>query len=195
MTVRSSRRRAGGVAVLLALQGCVMGHVVDAGRRRETPIAVTAAGLEGDRLLVRWVAEITDDGGARRGTIEGAAAIPVARLRSAESPAADTLDPSWIAPARVARGRPVTIVRGAPSGYDAMATPILEVVQSDGRDSALVWRDAASAPPWAPVPTTGLTRLRIEPWVWPLLPPALVADAVVGPILLFFAPAIVVVGE
>jgi hypothetical protein len=87
------------------------------------------------------------------------------------------------------------MVRGAPSGDDATASPILEVVRSGRRDGALVWRDAASAPPWAPVPTTGLTRLRIEPWVWPLLPPALVADAVIGPILLFFAPAIVVLGD
>jgi hypothetical protein len=196
MTGRCTRRRAADLALLaVALPGCVMGHLVDAGRRRDTPIAVTAAGLDGDRLLVRYVAEVSDDGGTRLGTTEGAAAIPVARLRVVESPAADTLAPDWVAPDRVARARPVPVARGVPFGGDTCAGPVLEVVQVDGRDSALVWRDSASVPPWAPVPTAALTRLRIEPWVWPLVPAAFVVDAVLGPILLFSAPAMVLVGE
>ena len=193
---RCRRRRAAGVALLAAaLPGCVMGHLVDAGRRRETPVTVTAAGLDGDRVVVRYVAEVTDDGGARLGTTEGAAAIPLARLRAAQTPAADTLDPDWVAPARVARAQPVGVARGVPSGTDTCAGPLLEVVQADGRDTALVWRDGGAVPPWAPVPTAALTRPRIAPWVWPLRPAAIAVDAVVGPILLFFAPAILVVGE
>ncbi len=97
-------------------------------------------------------------------------------------------------PDRVARARPILVTRGAPSPADG-AGPVLEVVRADGRDTALVWHDGGAVPPWAPVPAAAFTRLRVAPWVWPLMPAALVVDAAIGPILLFFAPAIMVVGE
>ncbi len=82
MTGRCTRRRASAVVLLLALPGCVMGHVVDAGRRRETPVAVTAAGVDDDRLLIRYVATVTDDGGAPLG---GPRPRPRSRWRSCGS--------------------------------------------------------------------------------------------------------------
>jgi hypothetical protein len=126
----------------IGLPGCVTGHLLDAARRREHPIAITAAGLEGDRLLVRYTAEVTDDTGDGVGTTEAAAALPLSQLRTAASPAADALAPDWIAPARVARGEPIVVARGTASGGDACAGPTLEVIERDGRDMALVWRDA-----------------------------------------------------
>src|SRR5262245_46827364 len=77
------RRRAVALAVLVAtLPGCVTGHLFDAARRRERPLAITAARLDGDRLLVRYTAQITDDAGEKLGTTEAAAAIPLAALRT-----------------------------------------------------------------------------------------------------------------
>jgi hypothetical protein len=179
----------------IGLPGCVTGHLLDAARRREHPVAITAAGLEGDRLLVRYTAEVTDDTGDGVGTTEAAAALPLSQLRTPASPAADALAPDWIAPARVARGEPVVVARGTASRGDACAGRTLEVIEKDGRDVALVWRDGGATPPWAPVPIAALTRQRTAPWVWPLMPPAVAVDGVVGPILLFFVPAVMVVSE
>jgi hypothetical protein len=40
-----------------------------------------------------------------------------------------------------------------------------------------------------------LTRTWTEPWVYPLVPFTLVADAVADPVLFFFAPAVIVPGD
>ena len=190
------RRRAVPLAVLVAmLPGCVTGHLLDAARRRERPIAITAAGLDGDRLLVRYAAEITNDTGRRVGTTESAAAIPLSALRVPAPPAADAVSHAWIAPTEVARGQPVIVARGVASTTDTCAAASLEVVPGDGRDVALVWRDEGTISPWAPVSTAALTRLRIAPWVWPLLPASVAADVVSGPLLLFLAPTVMVLGE
>ncbi len=190
------RRRAVPLAVLVAtLPGCVTGHLLDAARRRERPLAITAAGLDGDRLLVRYTAEITNDAGRSVGTTESAAAIPLSALRVPAPPAADAVSRAWVAPTEVARGQPVIVARGATSTTDTCAGASLEVVPGDGRDVALVWRDGGATPPWAPVPTAALTRLRIAPWVWPLLPATVAADIVVAPGLLFLAPTVMVLGE
>jgi len=177
------------------LPGCVTGHLLDAARRRERPIAITAAGLDGDRLLVRYTAEITNDTGRRVGTTESAAAIPLSALRVPAPPAADAVSRAWIAPTEVARGQPVIVARGAASTTDTCAAASLEVLPGDGRDVALVWRDEGTISPWAPVSTAALTRLRIAPWVWPLLPASVAADVVSGPLLLFLAPTVMVLGE
>ncbi len=182
--------------LVVVLPGCLSGHLLDAARRRERPVAIAAAGLEGDRLLVRYMAEVTGDDGAALGRTEAAAALPLAALRAPVSPAADTVARAWVAPARVARSQPVPIARaGAPDGSAGCTGPTLVVVSEDGRDTALVWRDGPAAASWAPVPTAALTRLRTAPWAWPLLPAAVAADAVAVPVLMFFAPALMVVGE
>jgi hypothetical protein len=40
-----------------------------------------------------------------------------------------------------------------------------------------------------------LTETRLAPWVWPLLPLAVVYDAVAVPVLLVFAPAVIIPGD
>jgi hypothetical protein len=45
------------------------------------------------------------------------------------------------------------------------------------------------------VPTAAFTGIETAPWVWPLLPGGLAIDPVITPILVIFAPAVMVVGE
>ena len=185
------------LALLAAvLPGCVSGHLLDAARRRERPIAVTGAAVDGDRLVVRYTAEVQNDAGDRLGTADGAAAIPLATLRAAQSPAADAVSPSWLSPSRSGIGVPVTIERDDHGGAGATcAGPVLEVIAKDGRDTALVWRDPPGAPPYAPVPLAALTRSRTAPWAWPLMPPMLAVDAVLTPVLVVLAPSVMFLGE
>jgi hypothetical protein len=184
--------------VLLAavLPGCVTGHLMDAARRRERPIRVTAAAVDGERLVVRYTAEVRDDEGEPLGTADDAAAIPLATMRSTESPLADRVSPSWRSPWRAVGGVPIAVERapGAGSG-PTCAGPLLEVVEKDGHDTALVWRDGPGGPPHAPVPLAALTRTRTALWAWPLMPPLLAVDTVLTPVLVFFAPAVMVIGE
>ena len=189
--------RPAALALLAAvLPGCVSGHLLDAARRRERPVAVTAAAVDGDRLVVRYTAEVQNDAGERLGTTEGAAAVPLATLRAAESPAADAVSPVWLSPSRAGSGVPIAIERVDRSGGAATcAGPVLEVVAKDGRDTALVWRDAPGAPPHAPVPLAAFTRSRTAPWAWPLMPPMLAVDAVLTPVLVILAPSVMVLGE
>jgi hypothetical protein len=37
--------------------------------------------------------------------------------------------------------------------------------------------------------------MRTAPWAWPLMPAMLAVDAVLTPVLVFFAPAVMVIGE
>ena len=191
------RPRLAALALLSAvLPGCVSGHLLDAARRRERPIAVTAAAVDGDRLVIRYTAEVQNDAGDRLGTAAGAAAIPLATLRAAQSPAADAVSPSWLSPSRSGVGVPVTIERDGHGDAGATcAGPVLEVIAKDGRDTALVWRDPPGAPPYAPVPLAALTRSRTAAWAWPLMPPMLAVDAVLTPVLVILAPSVMVLGE
>jgi hypothetical protein len=187
-------RRLGALAMLaVALPGCVTGHLLDAARRRERPLTITGATLDGDRVVVQYTAEITDDAGTRVGMTPAAAAIPLRVLRAPVSPRADELVPGSGTVNAV--GTPVHVVRGAPADGPLCAGPLLEVVSEDGRDSALVWHDGPTGPPGAPVPTAGLTRMRTAPWAWALAPAGLAVDAVLVPVLVFFAPAVMVLGE
>jgi hypothetical protein len=181
------------VVLAAGLPGCVTGHLIDAGRRHERPTAITAAALDGDRVLVRFTAAVTGDIGTPHGTADGAAGIALATLRTRTSPAADTV-PSTRATAREVMGAPAVPVLRDAGAAAACGGPALEVVHADGRDAALVWHDPGVAP-WAPIPTAGLGRRRIEPWVWPLVPATLAADAVVTPVLIILSPAVLLAGD
>src|SRR5262249_57031424 len=118
----------GGRRGALALRAAVLpvgvsGHLLAAARRRERPIAVTAAAVDGDRLVVRYTAEVQNDAGDRLGTTDGAAAIPLATLRAAQSPAADAVSPSWLSPSRSGIGTPVTLERDGHGGAATRPRP------------------------------------------------------------------------
>src|SRR5262249_32690019 len=86
-------RPAAVVLLAVALSGCVTGHLLDAARRRERPVDVTRASLAGDRLVVEYAAEVTDDEGTRIATTPGAAGLPLSVLRAPVSPPADAVRP------------------------------------------------------------------------------------------------------
>ena len=106
--------------------GCVTGHVLQAGRRREYAREIRAVTHEEGDTVVTYTADVVTDDGVACGTVER-----IARLRG---------------------------MRDAPSLRE-------------------------------------LTRTRTEPWAWALVPPALVADAVVTPTLILMSPAVLVVGD
>lgn len=181
--------RVAAVGLLAAgLTGCVTGHLFDAARRREHPLEIMAAARDGDHVLVRYRAEVTGDMGAPHGIVERGAGLPLAVLRAPTTPNADAVSPIWVTPTRVAHATPLPLARDVP-----LVGPALGVLRADGRDAALVWHDGAAA--GAPIPTSALTRLRTAPWVWPLVPAALAADAVVVPVLVLFSPSMLVTGE
>jgi hypothetical protein len=188
-------RRAACVALLASvLSGCVSGHLLDAARRRERPLAVTGATLDRDRVVLRYTAEITDDAGAVLETTTATAALPLTALRAAASPAADAVAPVWDVETR---GTPNGLGHGAPPAPAGAAPPgpTLVVLREDGRDSALVWHDVPGTAAFAPVPAATLTRLHTAPWAWPLLPATLAFDAATVPVLVLFAPAMMALGE
>jgi hypothetical protein len=81
---------------------------------------------------------------------------------------------------------------------DAGATHVhytAEVVDDAGGSRGMVARTARLAPDAAEPPLRDLTRLRTEPWVYPLLPLALAADVVVVPTLVLMSPAVLIVGD
>ena len=70
-----------------------------------------------------------------------------------------------------------------------------EVTDDAGASCGMVER-TVRLPADAGEPTLrGLTRLRTEPWVYPLLPLTLAADVVVVPTLVLMSPAVLIVGD
>lgn len=192
----SCAERAGLVALLaIALPGCVTGHLLDAARRRERPVAITGAALDGDGVVLRYDAEVTDDAGVPIGARTAAVAVPLETFRTATALAAEAVPWRRVAAGRSPAGRSVPLIRGPDAPGTRPDGPALHVQAEDGRDTALVWRDAPGAAPGGAVPTAAFTRIDTAPWVWPLLPGGLAIDVVVTPILVFFAPAVMVVGE
>jgi len=123
---RNARRAVAALAIAVTASGCVTGHVLQAGRRREYAREVHAVTHEGNDTVVAYTADVVNDDGVPCGTVE-----------------------------RTVR---LSGTRDAPSLRE-------------------------------------LTRTRTEPWAWALVPPALIADAVVTPTLILMSPAILVVGD
>jgi len=176
------------VLVALAMQGCVTGHLLDAARRIERPVAYEEAALDGDRLVVRYAAAVTDDDGQPIGRAERRAAIALADMRRADVPIERF-------PVRHLPDR-----GPLPGGSLLMscrdrARPVLTVEDAaDGRPYRLVLEEAGVDPPGA-FYSAALTERRSALWVYPLLPFSLAFDAVTNPVLLFFAPAVIVFAD
>ena len=173
------------VCAAVVAQGCVTGHMVDYAREIERPVAYRAASLDGDRLQLAYETLVIDERGRRLARRERRAAVA---LRDME------------------RGFPVDsfpVVRlpdDAPLGgqvvaLDGRTMPALEVTRGpDGRDRSFVLRTAADAPRRS-FESAALSRTHVAPWIYPLLPLGLAVDAVSNPVLLFFAPAVMVIGD
>jgi hypothetical protein len=172
--------------VLLA-QGCVCGHLLDAARRRERPIRYEEASLDGDRLLLRYTALVTDDVGQPLGHDERRVAIALSGLR--QSPPIDLLPVEHLAHDAPLAGQRVDL-DGARDG------PLALEIHTDasGRHTAVVLHDARNGR-YPPVYSSGLARARTAAWVYPVLPLAAAIDAVTNPLLLLLAPAVILPGD
>jgi hypothetical protein len=163
------------VAASLVSAGCATGHLIDRARRYERPIAYERAAIAEGRLTVAYTAAETNQFWRRLGTHRRTAAVPLAQL--------------------VDEGRTVEDVRveRLPDDAPVVGTPlVLSLVPDGGRRDALLVRDANGG---AFLDPTVLTEERIAPWVYPLLPLALAYDAVAIPVLLVFAPAVIIPGD
>jgi hypothetical protein len=186
-----STRRAALLAATALLPGCVTGHLVDAARRRERPVAVETAALDRDRLLLAYTALVTDDLGARLGRRERRAAVALADIRRGDTPVEDF--PVERLPDAAPFGGRSLPLRAYPDGTGGQAPALLIERAADGRLLRLAVSEGGNVSP--PVAAGMLGRESTAPWVWPLLPIGLAVDAVVVPVLLFFAPAVILMGD
>lgn len=69
-----------------------------------------------------------------------------------------------------------------------------QITVAGGRPLRFVLHEPRGGP-YAPFYSGALTRTRTAAWVYPLLPLALAVDAATDPVLLFFAPAVMVLGD
>jgi hypothetical protein len=174
------------VLLALAAQGCVTGHLFDAARRIERPLAYEEAALDGDRVLLRYTALVMNDDGDPVGRRERRVAVALADLRRAGVPV------DAFAVEHLPDGGPLggTAVPLHPNG----SAPWADVERTNGRDVRLRLHESRDGGPKV-LESAALTRRRTEPWVYPLVPVALAIDLVTNPVLLFFAPAVIVVGD
>jgi hypothetical protein len=182
----SSTRSALLVAVLAGASGCVTGHLLDAARRWETSADVEAASLDGDRLALRYRATVTDDNGEPIGERRRSIVLRIASLqRDGATLAVEDLPSDGALP-----GRSIPVVRAS----DGTAAPALAVTSlGEGRPARLDLRDGRV--PGASLYTNALARSSTATWAYPLLPFTAVVDVVSGPVLLFFMPAVLVIGD
>src|SRR5262245_17216750 len=88
-TMAGYTRIAGTTLLAALLSGCVTGHVWQAGRRWERPTTFEQASVDGDRLVVQYAAQVTDDDGVPIGERTRRAALPLASLPAAGHAAED----------------------------------------------------------------------------------------------------------
>jgi hypothetical protein len=163
------------VAASLVLPGCATGHLIDRARRWERPIAYEQAAIADGRLTVAYTAAETNQFWRRRATHRRTAALPLEQFADRALTVEDV---------RVERLADDAPVAGTP-------TP-LRLTRDDGGQDRLLVLDADGTVFLHPAV---LTEERIAPWVYPLLPLAAVYDAVTVPVLLVFAPAVIVPGD
>jgi hypothetical protein len=186
----STRRAAAALTALAVLPGCVTGHLLDAARRRERPLAIDAAVVDGRRLVVAYTAVVTDDLGAPLGRRQRRAAIDLTAPER-ENPGAGEPAVVRLADGTSLRGRPLAL-RERPGGAGQGPALLVERT-SGGLPGRLVLDEPGAAA--RPVPAGALVETWTAPWAWPLLPVGLAVDLVVDPVLLFFAPAVILMGD
>ena len=179
----SCARRVAILALGLGAQGCFTGHLLDAARRIERPVAVEEAALTTDRLLLRYTTLVTDDLGEPLARRECRAAIALADLRRSPPvtrfPVERLADGASLAGQRVALG--VTVGAG----------PFLDL-QSAGERFVLHTAGDGDYPAFY---SAALARTRTAAWAYPLLPLTVAFDVATDPVLLIFAPAVILLGD
>jgi hypothetical protein len=175
------------VCAVVAAQGCVTGHMLDYAREIERPVAYRAASLDRDRLHLAYDTVVIDERGRRLGRRVRHAAVRLADLARGDLPV-DDFPLVRMADDAPLPGRPVALDHGRDS------LPSLEIETApDGRQTSFVLRGTDA--PYPAFQSAALSRTHVAPWIYPLLPLGLVIDAVSNPVLLFFAPAVMVIGD
>jgi len=178
--------------VALGTQGCLTGHLLDAARRREQPVAYREVFVDGDHLLLAYTALVTDDLGAPLARRERRAAIALADLRRGDR-TTDAFPVVRLRDDASLPGQPVALAASDHGGRGR--APFLALERgADDRPVRFVLH-AAGEDPYPPFYSAALTRTSTEAWVYPLLPLSLVVDVATDPVLLFFAPAVIVPGD
>jgi hypothetical protein len=189
MACSTERLTRGILAVLaaLALQGCVTGHMLDYAREIERPVAYRDAALDGDRLLLAYDTVVINERGRRLARRARRAAVALADLER-DLPV-DAFPVVRLPDDTALTGRHVAL-DGRPG-----ETPALEIETGpDGRQTSFVLHDAKDGPRRA-FQSAALSRTHVAPWIYPLLPLAFAVDAVSNPVLLLFAPAVMMIGD
>jgi len=185
----SGSARVGITLWALLAHGCVSGHLLDAARRRELPIRYEEAFVDGDRLLLRYTTLVTDDIGQPIEHRERRAAIALARLRQA--PPIDAFPVERLADDAPLPGGRVAIRVDS----DDSPGPSLRVWgDARGRQVQFTFDDARDGR-YPAVYSSALAHARTPLWVYPLLPLAVAVDVATNPILLLFAPAVILPGD
>jgi len=166
------RRVALVVTAFLVSGGCATGHLLDRGRRYERPIAYERAAIADGRLTVAYTAAERNQFWRQLGTHERTAAVPLAQFAE-PGLTADRVRVERLGDHAPVVGTP-TVLRLAPAC------------------DALLVRDADGG---ACLDPAVLTETRTAAWVWPLFPLAIVYDVVALPVLLVFAPAVIIPGD
>jgi hypothetical protein len=175
------------VTCVVVAQGCVTGHMLDYAREIERPVAYRAASLDGDRLLLAYETLVIDERGRRLARRERRAALA---LRDLERDVPVDAFPV----VRLPDDAPLTGQRVALDGHPDAALALEVARGPDGRDTSFVLRTVPGVPRRA-FESAALSRTYVAPWIYPLLPLGLAVDAVSNPVLLFFAPAVMVIGD
>jgi hypothetical protein len=186
---RSTRRWLSAL-LLIGSQGCVTGHLLDATRRYERPAVYHEAALDDGRLLFTYSAIVTDQFGERVGEApERRVAIPLADL--GREVRADAIHVDRLSAAGL-HGRPVPVLVDGASCRNR-EPPAVAIEETPEGETDLVLCTVSG--PLGRVPCTALVQTTTPPWVYVLLPFTVALDAVSDPVLLLFAPAVILTGD
>lgn len=164
------------LAVALGASGCVTGHLFDAGRRWEHAVGVEEAAVDGGQVRLAYRVRVSDDNGEPRGERTRRAAVSLDDVRA---------------------GLPVERVRveSLPDDGPLGGTPVATTLARTDDGAPVIELGSVEGDAVPPLYASVLTRHTTEAWVYPLVPAALAVDAVAVPVLLFFAPGAIVVGD
>lgn len=171
----SSTRRLVTLLVALTCSGCATGHLLDRARRWERPIAYEQAAVADGRLTVAYTAAVTNQFSRRLETRPRRAAVPLDQFARADL-AVESVRVEPLPDDAPVAGTPMTLHLTPEAGTASDRLLVLD-------DHRAFLHPAV------------LTRRRIAPWVYPVLPLAFVYDAVAVPVLLVFAPLVIIPGD
>ena len=180
-SIESSLCLALGLAVMSS--GCVTGHVLESARRHEEVVEFKSACQDENHLYLRYRTHKDTEFGKEVSRHDREAAIRLETLRnSAGQPVDEIMVTRKVLDSGVwERCREVALTRVATDPASArVAKNGLALVPGES-DRWLVELDP-QAPPVV-LPKGAFTHRSTAPWVWFVVPPALVADAIVSPVL------------